>query len=89
MKEIGLMGNTMDMVLKHGLEEAGIVGSTCWGYAMVLGCIGFTLEMFMPENGPMGRAMDVEFILATMEADSSGNSNGVSNMGLVITISGS
>lgn len=83
------MGNMMDMELRHGLEEAGTVGSTGRGYGTVLGCIGFTLEMFTPENGPMVRAMGVEFIPATMEADSLGNSSGVSNMGLVITISGS
>ena len=83
------MENMMDMVLRHGLEEAGTVGSTGRGYGTVLGCIGFTQAMFMPENGLMGKAMGVEFIPATMEADSLGNSSGASNMGLVIIISGS
>lgn len=83
------MGSMMDMELRHGLEEAGTVGSIGRASGTVLGCIGFTQEMFMLENGPMGRAMGVEFIPATMEADSLVNSSGVSNMGLAITISGS
>lgn len=82
------MGSMMDMELRHGPKEADTVDSTGRASGMDSECIGFTPEMFTPENGPTGRAMGVEFIPAMMGADSSGNSSGVSNMGLAITISG-
>lgn len=43
---------------------------------MGLGCIGFTLEMFMQGNGLVDRAMDVEFIPVMMGVDMLGSSSG-------------
>lgn len=44
--------------------------------------------MYIQANGQMGKAMDVEFILAKMAVDMLENSNGVLNMVLAITVSG-
>ena len=55
---------------------------------MELGCIGSSLVMFMLESGLMGSVMGVEYILVRMGAGMLGSSSGVSNMDLVIIISG-
>lgn len=55
---------------------------------MGLGCIGSTLVMCMLESGLMGSVMGVEFILVRTGASMLGNSSGVLNMGLAVTISG-
>lgn len=65
----GLMESMMVMESKHGLEAAGIEGSTGRALGMVLECIGFILVMFMLGNGLVGRAMVVEFIPVRMVAD--------------------
>jgi hypothetical protein len=88
MKGIGLMRNMMGMELRHGRKGAGIAGSIGWDWGMGLGCIGSTPAMCMLESGLMGSVMGVEFILVRMGASMLGNSSGVLNMGLVVTISG-
>lgn len=88
MKEIGLMGNMMDMEWKHGLEGAGIEDSIGRVLDMVLECIGFIQGMYMQASGLMGRAMVVGNILARMVADMLVNSSGALSMGLVTTILG-
>lgn len=55
---------------------------------MAMEFIGSTQGTFMQENGQTGRAMGVEFTLVKMGVDLWGSSSGVSNTGLVTTISG-
>lgn len=82
------MGNMTAMELRRGLEGVDIGASTDRVLGMAMAFTGFTLGMFMLGSGQMGRAMDVEFTPVKMGADMLGNSSGVSNMGLAITISG-
>lgn len=77
----------MGMALRHGRRGAAIAGSIGTASGTGLGCIGFTLVMSMLGSGLMGKVMGVEFTLARMGAAMLGNSSGVSNMALVITIS--
>lgn len=85
---IGSMANTTDMEWRLGQEGADIEGNTGKGSGMDLEFIGSILVMFMQESGPMGRVMDVEFILVRMGADMLVNLSGESNMALAITILG-
>jgi hypothetical protein len=88
MKVIGLMGNTMAMEWKLGLEGVGIEGNIGKDLDMDLGCIGFIQEMFMPVNGLMDKVMVVEFILVRTGVGMLVNSSGVSSTDSGITISG-
>lgn len=76
MRAIGLMGNTMVMLLRPGLEAAGTGANTGKGSGMGLECTASTPATCMPGSGQTDRAMDVGCIHVRMAADSSGNSNG-------------
>jgi hypothetical protein len=82
------MGSMMGMGWRRGPGGAGIAGTIGRGCGMVLGCTGFIQGMFMPGNGPMGRAMGVECILVRMGVGMLGSSSGASSMALGTTISG-
>jgi hypothetical protein len=88
MKEIGSMEGTMVMESSVGLKEVNIKDSISKDLDMVLEFTGFTPEILTLVNGLTVKAMALEFKLVLMEALLSENSNLVSNMDLVLTISG-
>lgn len=68
-KAIGSMENTTDMVWKHGPGEVVTEDNTDKVSDMGLAFIDSTPVMSTPENGQTVKAMDVEFTLAKMVAD--------------------
>lgn len=88
MKEIGSMEDTMVMESSVGLKEVNIKDSISKDLDMVMEFTGFTPEILTPVNGLTVKAMALVFKLVLMVALLSENSNLVSNMDLVLTISG-